>query len=384
MDGVSAPATGTAASRREYDAFLAIVDQLRNVPEVAPRPEFSAALRDRLMLLADDVMVPSTDIERRLTLRKSPPRATSSRRRLAEVAAAVVLVGATGGVAAAAQSSLPGSPLYNVKRGLEEVALSLTPSGPSTGRAYFDQADTRLDEVAQAQGSHSSATPDQVRSALRTFTSQSSAGARALFTDYQATGNLADAAVVADFARVADARLVQLRRSAPAGVARDYAAALAQMAILSQQAGVLCPACDDVVPPQSSTVALTSLLSIRPSTPPSSTQQPTARTPVEKPAESTPSTPTRSSGTVAPEPGPVLTGPDTAAIAPLLLRIQQRLGIASQTRTTTGALGLPILPSLGMPTSILRLPSSVLPSSTTSLLPSVPALPLDSDLPVKP
>ena len=57
LDGASSPTplTGRAADR--YAELLAVVGELRAVPAVEPRPEFTASLRARLMAEADTVLV---------------------------------------------------------------------------------------------------------------------------------------------------------------------------------------------------------------------------------------------------------------------------------------------------------------------------------------
>ena len=48
-------------------------------------------------------------------------RASRNQRRISIAAAAFVIIGGTAGVAAAAESALPGSALYPIKRGIESA-----------------------------------------------------------------------------------------------------------------------------------------------------------------------------------------------------------------------------------------------------------------------
>ncbi|KPI01959.1 hypothetical protein OK074_5466 [Actinobacteria bacterium OK074] len=52
-----------------------------------------------------------------------------------------------GGVAAASSDALPGDSLYGLKRGIEDVKLTLADGDTSRGRVYLDQASTRLSEA---------------------------------------------------------------------------------------------------------------------------------------------------------------------------------------------------------------------------------------------
>jgi hypothetical protein len=79
------------------------------------------------------------------------------RRRLIGGGVAVgVLSGGIGGVAWAASSALPGDPLYGVKRGLENMRVSVSGSDLERGEQYLGQAKTRLAEVHKLLGRHDS------------------------------------------------------------------------------------------------------------------------------------------------------------------------------------------------------------------------------------
>ncbi|WP_338896701.1 DUF5667 domain-containing protein [Streptomyces sp. TG1A-60] len=58
-----------------------------------------------------------------------------------------VAASAFGGVAAASSDALPGDSLYGLKRGIEDVKLTLTDDSDDRGRLYLDQASTRLGEA---------------------------------------------------------------------------------------------------------------------------------------------------------------------------------------------------------------------------------------------
>jgi hypothetical protein len=65
-------------------------------------------------------------------------------------AAGVFLLTSTGGVIAASSSSMPGQPLYQVKRTIEDVQLTLTPSQAAKARLYASLADRRVSEIVYA------------------------------------------------------------------------------------------------------------------------------------------------------------------------------------------------------------------------------------------
>jgi len=112
-----------------YADLTATVDLLRRQEAPAARPEFVADLRAQLMAAADTLLVP-VDAEPAVVV---PLRPRRSQRRLAAAAAAFVVVGGTAGVAAAAENSLPGDPLYALKRGIESAQVSLHGSQPMVG-----------------------------------------------------------------------------------------------------------------------------------------------------------------------------------------------------------------------------------------------------------
>lgn len=84
--------------------------------------------------------------------RASPLGKLRPRSRLAKgLAAGGLSVGvaasAFGGVAAASSDALPGDSLYGLKRGIEDVKLTLADDSDDRGRLYLDQASTRLGEA---------------------------------------------------------------------------------------------------------------------------------------------------------------------------------------------------------------------------------------------
>src|SRR4029077_15086649 len=74
-------------------------------------------------------------------------------------AVAAVLILALAGAASAAASSLPGDPLYGLKRTTEDVQLALTFDDLGRMQLLSDLADRRLAELAEIAKQHPSSAP---------------------------------------------------------------------------------------------------------------------------------------------------------------------------------------------------------------------------------
>src|SRR3954471_8360173 len=122
--------TATKAPTGELATLLAVVERVRAVPEVAPRAEFAASLRERLMAEAPAALATAArdnardqETTARLTVRRTPS-ARSRERRIGVAVAAFSIVGATAASAVASQGALPGDTLYPVKRLIEDTQTS--------------------------------------------------------------------------------------------------------------------------------------------------------------------------------------------------------------------------------------------------------------------
>lgn len=114
---------------------------------VAPRPEFRAALRTRLLAVAT-VQATVQAAAPAPAAARSVPLAVSWRRRAGAVAAgAMASVVAVSGVAVAGSQSLPGDPFYGVKRTTEAFQLRMADGDLEKGTRHLDFAATRLREV---------------------------------------------------------------------------------------------------------------------------------------------------------------------------------------------------------------------------------------------
>lgn len=235
VDGTKVDAAG------RYDDLTACVDALRAQETPAPRPEFVADLRMRLMAAADTLLIPAQksgepELAPVITL---PGRRRE--RRLAVAAAAFVIVGGSAGVAAAAESALPGDPLYPIKRGIESAQVSLSSNDAAKGHELISQANTRLDEVSSLVRDGESTS--KITQTLASFEDSATSGADLLFVSYQRDGDVDDLARLrATFGEQA-AKLDALAAEAPSGARPEFTSAMALVSGLDQQARVLCGNC---------------------------------------------------------------------------------------------------------------------------------------------
>lgn len=195
-----------ALHRREAEEFAAMLES-RRVPagheladlvaltralapaEHAPRPEFRAALRERLVTEAAD-RVPATVPPPRRTEPAGPTGRRRLRTAVASVTLAAVVTGA--GAAAASTRALPGDVLYGLKRQIEDVQLALAGSDLGRGRELLEQAETRLSEAERLAASSGASEPGTQRglsTALAEMDRATAAGASALTESYRETGD---------------------------------------------------------------------------------------------------------------------------------------------------------------------------------------------------
>ncbi|UUU24140.1 DUF5667 domain-containing protein [Streptomyces sp. DSM 40750] len=161
----SAPAP--AAEQTEQGRMVALATGLDELPKPVLDPEVKVVHRAQLVaameaMLRDgtlpgrgtsDPSVPEQQSGKgRGAHRVSPLGKLRPRSRLTKgLAAGGLSVGvaasAFGGVAAASSDALPGDSLYGLKRGIEDVKLTLADDSDGRGRLYLDQASTRLSEA---------------------------------------------------------------------------------------------------------------------------------------------------------------------------------------------------------------------------------------------
>src|SRR6187200_2485029 len=183
-------ANGATAHADEYAEFLGLVSQLRDIEQPVLRPDFAAELRERLMDEAPEALAEGSVVPRKDATVVSFP-SSPRRRKATAVAAAAIVLGSTAGVAAASQSALPGETLYPVKRGIENIELTVARSDHGKGSEYLDQASTRLDEATDLTVAHADdpSTPGLVRDTLEDFATQADDGASSLMESYREDGD---------------------------------------------------------------------------------------------------------------------------------------------------------------------------------------------------
>ncbi|RNL81201.1 DUF5667 domain-containing protein [Nocardioides marmorisolisilvae] len=237
---------GAVAER--YAELLSTVDVLREQEIPAPRADFVADLRMRLMDAADTLLLPA-DAELAPVLPLSAP-SNRRQRRISIAAAAFVVIGGTAGVAAAAESSLPGDALYPLKRGIESAQVSLNSSDSGKGQDLLRQASTRLDEVDGLISSDSSAS--EINHTLSSFQRSATNGADLLFVAYQRNGDPQEITRLRTMLGSQLNQLDQLSDKAPNGSKPAFASARTMLSDLDQQASALCGSCG----PQASSAAV--------------------------------------------------------------------------------------------------------------------------------
>ena len=233
------PGTASAASP-EMDSLLSVVASLRTREAPAPRPEFAASLRERLLAEAAEVLVPTSPLA-------LPPRRRGAReRRLTAAASAFVLIGGTAGMAAAAQSSAPGDALYPLKRGIESAERSIQRDDAAKGSAFLDQAGARLDEARTLV--ERDATSAEISGLLRSFSTQAMTGSDLLLESFEQEQDPALVQQVRDFSASSLATLTALADQAPADLSDEFAQAGFVLQRIDAAAAQACTDCSDLPP----------------------------------------------------------------------------------------------------------------------------------------
>jgi len=130
--------------------MLTVAHGLQSLPaNGAPSVEFRAALRKRLVAVAGVQAQAASPTE-------TTPRPTAQsgwhgrrgQRRIAIASGTLAALVAVAGVAVGASRSLPGDPLYGVKRSTEAAQLLITTGDEDRGRKHLEFARTRLQEIS--------------------------------------------------------------------------------------------------------------------------------------------------------------------------------------------------------------------------------------------
>lgn len=187
--------------------LLTVVDALTEVPATpGPRPEFRAALRQRLVAVAA-VQAANPTTERTVERVRAAGSSWKVQRRLVAVGAGAAVVTAVAGVGVGASRSVPGQPFYGVKRATENFQLATTFGTEDRGKRHLQFARERLSEVTSLAG-HSTtlgqmagdrdyagaavvdrATSKLITDTLRDMDVETRSGANDLFVAYRDSGS---------------------------------------------------------------------------------------------------------------------------------------------------------------------------------------------------
>jgi hypothetical protein len=218
------------ASDDEVLPLVALARRLHGLaPAPAPDPAFQADLRALLLAtgerdgigmgaettawISTRALTSSTQANRQVAGRHT------RRARLAILAGITAGAVALSGVSAASSNSLPGEPLYEVKRSTEQAQLAFAGSDLSRGQLYLKFAAGRLDEARRVPG-------DRLASVLADMDEETRQAVGLLTTAAVRTGDQSLLAALDAFAVDQQGRLAALRESLPAHVANQTAESL--------------------------------------------------------------------------------------------------------------------------------------------------------------
>lgn len=261
---------GELEGRHEHDDsryadVLSLVEQLRAIEPPAPRPAFTASLREQLLEAADTLLPAEVAAEQATVDRLAlPPRRTGRDRLVAAAVGAIAVVGAGTSIAVAAQSALPGEMLYPVKRMLESAETSARLSDSGKGASMLANAADRLAEVTALSRTSDLDESDTIASTLNTFSEQSLEASELLLDDYAQTRDPSSLENLNQFTVSSMETLNQLEAVLPPGARDELEHAAEVLVEIDSAISAACPACRgglDQIPP-----ALLSLVQLEDST----------------------------------------------------------------------------------------------------------------------
>ncbi|MCK7623586.1 DUF5667 domain-containing protein [Streptomyces sp. RS10V-4] len=229
-DQVDSPAQTPAEAR-----LLAVADGLGELPKPEMAAEVKTVQRAQLIAAMEAAFAegaPSGDArvpEQReaggahraaKSLGRLRPRSRLSKGLAAGGLTVGVAAGAFTGVAAASTDALPGDSLYGLKRGMEDLRLTMAGDESDRGRLYLDQASTRMLEARRLLERGRSAQLDhealaEVRRALAGVRHDAGEGHRLLHAAYERDGSLAPIQALNSFTKSHRRTWTQLRDKLP-------------------------------------------------------------------------------------------------------------------------------------------------------------------------
>ncbi|MEU5660747.1 DUF5667 domain-containing protein [Streptomyces sp. NPDC047737] len=296
--GAAAVQPEEPAQPADHGELLALANGLGALPEPEFDPEVKVVQRAQLLAAMETMFAeggastgPTVPEQRsRGAHRASPIRRLRPRSRWAKGLTAGgltvgVAAGAFGGVAAASSDALPGDSLYPLKRGMEDISLTMADGDAARGEAYLDHASTRLGEARRLMERARSGELDhesigEVRRTLNGMTHDATEGHRLLHSAYQRDGSLGPIQTLDSFSRSHRATWSSLRDRLPV-----------QLADVGEKVSSVFDAMDQEVAP---------LKSLLPRTPGTGRDTPTSRSPQDEDGFSAPGRTTPSAST-APE-----------------------------------------------------------------------------------
>ncbi|MBO0842281.1 MAG: hypothetical protein J2O46_03790 [Nocardioides sp.] len=204
----------------------------------------TAAETELAPVRAQSARKPDKAVERKLTVGHllSPQRTRRHQRRLGVAIAALAIVGGTAGAATASQSALPGDSLYPMKRAVENVSATFTPSQRARGLKVLHDAGKRLREIQSLSATQS---PDagQVSSALNTFSSQAALGSDLLISDFKKNHRTDSIEQLRTFSADSVQTLAGLHSDVPDSAQGSLSDAARTLVMIDQASSAMCPSC---------------------------------------------------------------------------------------------------------------------------------------------
>jgi hypothetical protein len=244
---------GVGSARRDpaLAPMLRLAQGLESVP-LAAAPDFRDRLRTRLLAVATVAPAPAeapTPVERA----KTWVEGWRVQKAIAATAASMAGVVALTGVSVAASRSLPGDPLYGVKRSAEGAQLMFARNDVNRGKRHLQHAETRLHEIAGIVGTDIALAPaptapgqitmafggsraERVSAALHAMDADTRTGTRLLFDAYAAERDDDVLRVVQEFTDRQRTHLDAVLDSLPTDAHDDAQASLALVSDLHLRA----------------------------------------------------------------------------------------------------------------------------------------------------
>lgn len=224
--GRASQARGAHAAHRhadaEQDRLLALAEGLSKLPSPTMDPTVKTEQRALLVAAMEQAFAGGTFDPARVripgqrTAEATPQRGAAARlsrfrprsrwgRRLAASGLAVsVAAGSFSGAAVASTDALPGDTLYGLKRGMEDLRVSIADGETGKGEVHLDLASTRMKEVRRLMERLKAGPLDHeqigdVRSALAGMHQEASEGHRLLSEVYHRDGSLEPIQALAAF-----------------------------------------------------------------------------------------------------------------------------------------------------------------------------------------